>query len=115
MLKAWQANCSVPIKSFELELLAADFLRQSPWRLNDFFYFDWIIRNFFAYLYHRANTFVMVPGTLERIFLGNEWQSRSATAYNRAVKACEHEETNRVEAAGEEWQKILGLQVPRTV
>lgn len=44
MLKAWQNCCSVPIKSFQLELLAADFLGNSPWRLRDFFWFDWITR-----------------------------------------------------------------------
>ena len=114
MLKAWQSECAVPIKSFQLELLAADFLAQSPWRLHDFFWFDWISRDFFAYLYQRANTFVTVPGTHELIFLGNEWQSRAASAYNRAVKACDFEYDNKVEAAGEVWQKIFGPQIPRT-
>ncbi len=115
MLKAWQMNCSVPLKSFQLELLAADFLQQSPWRQNDFFYFDWICRDFFAYLYFRANTFVTVPDTLERIFLGEEWQSRCESAYRRAFRACENEKINCVEAAGEEWQKIFGLLIPRSV
>ena len=115
MLKAWQAYCSVPIKSFQLELLAAAFLAQSPWRLKDFFWFDWIARDFFAYLYHGANSFVLVPGTLESIFLGNEWRSRAATAYYRAEKACEHETINLVAAAGEEWQQIFGQQIPRAM
>ena len=115
MLKAWQANCSVQIKSFQLELLAADFLGKSPWRLNSFFYFDWIMRDFFAYLYHRANSYVVVPGTFETIYLGNEWQSRVETAYYRAEKACRYEKDNLVEAAGEEWQKIFGQHIPRIV
>lgn len=115
MLKAWQAWCAVPIKSFQLELLAADFLAHSPWRLMSFFWFDWICRDFFAYLYYRANTFVTVPGTRETIPLGNGWQSRAESAYWRAVKACENEARNSVEAAGEEWQKIFGPQIPRTV
>lgn len=114
MLKAWQEYCSVPIKSFQLELLAADFISRSPWRLYDYFWFDWICRDFLAYLYHRANRSVVVPGTLETIYLGNAWQSRAESAYWRAVKACEHEQHNRVEAAGEEWQKIFGSQIPRT-
>jgi hypothetical protein len=112
MLKSWQSYCSVPIKSFQLELLAADFISQSPWRLYD--WFDWITRDFFAYLYHRANTFVVVPGTLEKVYLGSEWQSRAESAYYRAMKACDHERYNRVEAAGDEWQKIFGSQIPRT-
>lgn len=115
MLKSWQAFCSVPIKSFELELLAADFMGRSPWRYKDWFWFDWIIRDFFAYLYYRANSFVVVPGTFESIYLGNAWQSRATTAYWRAEKACRCEEFNLVEAAGEEWQKIFGLQIPQTV
>lgn len=115
MLKSWQARCSVPIKSFELELLAADFIGRSPWRFKDFFWFDWITRDFFAYLYHRANSSVVVPGTFESIYLGNAWQSRATTAYLCAEKACRYEEFNQVEAAGEEWQKIFGLQIPQTV
>lgn len=115
MLKAWQACCSVPIKSFELELLAADFLGKSLWRLMDFFWFDWITRDFFEYLYHQANSRAVVPGTLETIDLGNKWQSRAATAYWCAEKACGYEKINLVNAAGEEWQKIFGLQIPRTV
>lgn len=115
MLKVWQAVCSVPIKSFQLELVAADFLGKSPWRMKDFFWFDWIVRDFFAYLYHRANSLVLVPGTFESIYLGNEWQSRAETAYYRAEKACRYEENNMVEAAGEEWQKIFGTDIPRMV
>lgn len=115
MLKCWQDSCSVPIKSFEIELLAADFIGQSPWRLHDFLWFDWITRDFFAYLYHRANSPVIVPGTFETIYLGNAWQSRAETAYWRAEKACRYEQLNQVEAAGDEWQKIFGFQIARTV
>lgn len=113
MLKAWQANCSVPIKSFHLELLATEFIAQSPWRLYDWFYFDWIVRDFFAFLYHRANGFVLVPGTYEVMTLGNDWQSKAESAYRRAAKACDCEYQNRVTDAGGEWQKIFGCDVPR--
>jgi hypothetical protein len=115
MLKAWQAWCSAPIKSFHLELLAMEFIGQSPWRLKDFFYFDWITRDFFEFLYRRANGYIIVPGTYEVIALGDAWQSRALSAHQRAVKACDHERDNLVEAAGDEWQKIFGLDVPRTV
>lgn len=115
MLKAWQANCSVPIKSFQIELLAAEFIAQSPWRFRDAFWFDWLIRDLFAYMYYRANTNIMVPGTYELIPLGNAWQSRAESAYGRAAKACDYERDNLVLTAGEEWQKIFGQQIPRAV
>jgi Second Messenger Oligonucleotide or Dinucleotide Synthetase domain len=115
MMKAWQASCSVPIKSFHLELLATQFIVQSPWRLRGWFYFDWIARDFFAFLFYRANETILVPGTSEVIFLGNAWQSYAASAYRRASKACDYEYENRISEAGEEWQKIFGAQIPRTV
>ena len=113
MLKAWQDYCSVPIKSFHLELVAAEFLLQSPWRLRDYFWFDWITRDFFAYLSSKASASMAIPGLDERIYLGNEWQSRTLTAWGRAFRACEFDRQNLVEAAGEEWQKVFGDDLPR--
>lgn len=115
MLKAWQACCSVPIKSFHLELVASEFIAQSAWRLNNWFYFDWIMRDFFAFLYNRANGIVVRPGIFEIISLGDAWKSRAESAYNRALKACAYERDNRIAEAGDEWQKIFGIDIPRTV
>jgi len=115
MLKAWQAWCLVDVKSFHLELLAAEFIAQSPWSLKDFFYFDWITRDFFAFLCRRANGYVVVPGTGEVMALGDAWLSRAQSAHQRATKACEYERDNLIETAGDEWQKIFGPNVPRSV
>lgn len=115
MMKGWQTYCNVPLKSFCIELLAADFLQQCPWGKNGYFWYDWITRDFFAYLYGKANTHLFVPGTYEMIWLGDEWQSRAESAYNRAVKACSYEYNDWISLAGEEWQKIFGNQIPQTV
>jgi hypothetical protein len=115
MSKAWQEHCSVPLKSFQLELIAAEFLAQSPWRIYDFFWFDWISRDFFRYLYWKANKSITVPGNAEVIYLGDDWQSRALSAYWRAVKACDYEKDNQIAEAGDDWQKIFGQQIARTV
>jgi Second Messenger Oligonucleotide or Dinucleotide Synthetase domain len=112
MLKAWQDHCSVPIASFALELVAAEYIAQSPWRLNDFFYFDWLVRDFFVYLYTKAGQRMILPGTGEIILLGDDWKSRVVTAYGHAVEACDCERDNYVYLAGEEWQKIFGQRIP---
>ena len=115
MLKVWQERCSVPIKSFQLELISADFILASSWRYYDFSWFDWIVRDFFAYLYHRAYTFVTVPGTLDLIPLGADWQRQAGLAYHRALKACNYEKHNAVRAAGMEWYRIFGPQIPQMI
>ena len=115
MLKAWQANCSVPIKSFYLELLAINFLNQSAWKNKSHLYYDWICRDFFEWMIGQAGSFVFAPGTIETLWLGDGWKSRAESAHGRAVKACEHETANRMIEAGDEWQKIFGTDIPRIV
>lgn len=115
MLKAWQAWCSVPIKSFYLELLAIEFLDQCQWRNHDFFYYDWISRDFFSWVITKANTYLWAPGTYDPLWLGEEWKSRAESAYARAVKACDYERANDMANAGDEWQKIYGTDIPKWV
>ncbi len=112
MMKAWQYHCNVPLKSFCIELVAADFLRQYQWARNGFSYYDWIMRDFLGYLCDRANQYVFVPGTYKATWLGDAWLSRAETAHGRAVKACNYEMKNYIYPAGEEWQKIFGTQIP---
>jgi hypothetical protein len=115
MLKAWQWYCNVPIKSFHLELIAAAFLEQSPWRNYGYFYYDYFIRDFFAYLLAHANGTLYAPGTNEPMLLGDDWRSRAETAQARALRACQFEYVDQVASAGEEWQKIFGNQIPMHV
>ena len=115
MMKAWQHRCNVPLKSFCIELVATDFLRQCQWARNNFSYYDWVARDFFKHLYESANSYVFVPGTYEAICLGDAWRSRAQAAYGRAVKACDYEMNGWTSFAGEEWQKIFGTQIPKWV
>ena len=115
MLKCWQAWCSVPIKSFYLELLSIDFLEQWMYKDQSYFFYDWMCRDFFAWLIFKVNSFVLAPGTYEILWLGDAWKSKAESAYSRAVKACDFERSNDMLRAGDEWQKIFGLDIPRYV
>lgn len=108
MFKIWQQECSVPLKSFHIELLAKEFIRVSPWGASSYFWFDWLIRDFFKFIQGKANQYVFVPGTAEAINIGDGWKSRCDSAYDRAVKACEYEHLDLVSLAGDEWKKIFG-------
>lgn len=112
MMKAWQRNCSVPLKSFYIELLVTDFVNQSPWRLNGYFYYDWLVRDFFTYLLSKANSYLFAPGTYEMMWLGEDWKSKCETAQARAIKACDFEHVDSISLAGDEWKKIFGDQIP---
>lgn len=111
MMKRWQEHCSVPLRSFWIELLAVNFLRGWEHSGKSTVYYDWMCRDFFAFLVSKANGLLLAPGTYEWIWLGNEWVTRAQTAYGRAVNACNDEEEYPY-TAGEEWQKIFGADIP---
>ena len=112
MMKQWQRDNNVPLKSFQIERLAVEFLATWDNRQRDHFWYDWMVRDFLAYLCSRANTYIYMPGTNEMVWLGSEWLSRAQTAYGRALKACEYEDGNYEIHAGEQWQFIFGSAIP---
>lgn len=112
MMKTWQANCSVQLKSFWIELLAVNFLHSWPHREQSKFSYDLMVRDFFEYLKGMANRVLYVPGTSESILLGDAWLSRAESAYLLAAKACLHEAAGDGLNAGLEWQKIFGTDIP---
>jgi hypothetical protein len=115
MMKCWQAHCSVPLKSFHIELLAIDFLSTWGNRGKSTTWYDYMSRDFFEFILKRQNTHVYAPGTGEAMYLGSSWASRAETALSRARKACTHEANSEWAQAGDEWQKIFGADIPKYV
>jgi len=109
-LKAWKRECNVEIKSICLEVLANLFVSQWYWRYQTIFYYDWMIRDFFAFLWNYVNGHIRPAGITEWIPLGDCWATKCRTGYNRAVKACEYEHADKGFEASSEWQKIFGSQ-----
>lgn len=112
MAKQWQRYCNVDIKSFMLERLVIDYLYDVSAMRIDYQWWDWLIRDFFAYMTTRANGVVTMPGTLQQVALGDAWLSRAQSALARCVKACDYEAENEMLLAGGEWQKVFGDMIP---
>lgn len=116
IMKQWRRHCNVPIKSFHIEQLVREALADMDWGKNSEFWFDWIVRDVFLYMYGRAGGgFYMPGGYNEWISLGDGWKSNVLTAYQRACKACDYERANLNLSAGAEWQKIFGGMIPEQV
>ncbi len=114
MAKQWQRHCNVPIKSFQLERIAIEFLGWWPYS-RDLFWIDWMIRDFFAYLASRAGGSFVMPGTNATVFLGTAWQSKALTAQAAAARAFDYEHVNENILAGLEWQSIFGTMIALAV
>lgn len=116
IFKQWKRHCNVPIKSFHLEQLIGEALPQMSWGSNDEFWFDWIVRDVFAYIIARTGGGFFMPGGFnEWIDLGDAWKLKAETAYQRTLEACEYERQNMNISAGSKWQKIFGTAIPEMV
>lgn len=112
MMKKWQEYCSVPLKSFLVELVAIEFIASWQYHGKTSVYYDWMVRDFLQFLINKAGSYVLVPGTFEIVWLGSDWKSRAESAYNRAVKGCQYEAENNNTDAWWEWHNIFGDDVP---
>lgn len=115
MLKAWKRKCNVPLKSITLEIAACSFVHQWPYNQQSIFWYDWMVRDFFAFLWQHRNGTAHIPGIQETINLGDLWVPRCESAYSRAVKACEYEYKDLGVLAEDEWKKIFGDQFTRAI
>jgi hypothetical protein len=108
ILKKWQENCNVPIKSLVIELRVVNFLKSYEYAKKSTVYYDWMVRDFFKKLLDFVNGQCEMPGSNEKIYYGSLWQSKAESAYNRAKKACEYESKKEYTSATQEWKKIFG-------
>jgi Second Messenger Oligonucleotide or Dinucleotide Synthetase domain len=112
MLKSWQRENNVQLKSFQIERIAIFFLNQWQYSHHDLFWYDWMIRDFFGFLVQQPNKWFVMPGNNEVIYLGDEWLFQAQRAQKHALAACENEHDNYEATAGLDWQKIFGTTVP---
>lgn len=111
MLKCWQTECNVPLKSYQLEALAVEFVDGWSNKGNSLFWYDWMVRDFFAYLCTKANSFVFQPGTFEISYIGSEWLVKAQKAHKLALQACAYEISNNDILANMYWKEIFGDEI----
>lgn len=111
IMKQWQRHCAVPLKSYVLERLVIELLRTWPYG-RSYFWYDWLIRDYFAHLIAHINRAIIMPGTSEWVSLGDAWASKARVAHAAALRACDYERDNENILAGAEWQSIFGAHMP---
>lgn len=97
VIKKWSENCSVILKSFEIESKVVDFLSQSMDKSKEC---SILVRDFLGYFRDCAR---------------DEARSHLGTAYNRASRACDLEENGEIDKATGEWKKIFGDDFPSSI
>jgi len=89
MVKKWSENCSVKLKSFQIEEKVVDFFTFSDFDKE----YSILARDFLGYFCDLVD---------------ENARSHLKTAYNRACKACDFQRAGKIKEAIEEWKKIFG-------
>ena len=113
IIKRWQDYCKVPLKSFWIELLAVEFLETWDYVGKGPVYYDWMVRDFFSFLFNRSFLWLIMPGTWDPIYIGDNWKYKASIAYDHASTACRYECLGMSWSAGQEWSKIFGPDILR--
>lgn len=114
MLKTWQYEHAVPIKSFHLELLAIEFLDAWHYRRLGSTFYDWMVRDFFTFLLGRADAVLTHPHTGERMWLWDDWVPDARRALRQATDACDFAEHKIDSLAIDKWRAVFGADFPTT-
>lgn len=91
MIKKWAEQCSVKIKSYDIENQVLVFFFSNDTKYDEY---SILIKDFFKYFHNNTSN--------------ENLKSHLSTALNRATKACEFEDENKIEEAVDEWKKIFG-------
>ncbi|MDP6804459.1 MAG: hypothetical protein QF902_03905 [Rhodospirillales bacterium] len=112
MLKAWRRERDVPLGSFAIELLVTEFVTTWNYQRRGLLFYDWMVRDFFFWLYHQDGRALSIPGANDRFGLGNAWLGAARLAFAAARRACDAERQNASDAALGDWRGIFGSSFP---
>lgn len=108
MVKRWADYCSVPLRSFMIELLVVEYLNTHA---SDTTY-PQLVKEFFDFLLIKRNISIYSPASSNFVHLGEDWYSKAESAVTRNIRAVDFEAKEDYENASREWKKVFGEVFP---
>lgn len=113
MMRVWKNQWSVPIGGLLIDALAYQFITNWEHRNESFMYYDFLSRDFFAYLSNQntSQTYWKAPGSGQFVY-GNDFQYKAKRCYNIAIEATKLGLDNKSWSARSKWREIYGTNYP---
>lgn len=114
MARAWKDKWDVPIGGLLIDTLAYNFLKQWEHKDKSFTYYDWMTRDFFAYLKDQDpdKNYWLAPGSSQYVWRKGKFEYKALRCYNIAVEALDYERDNMGASANLKWREIYGTKFP---
>ena len=114
MARAWKNKWDVPIGGLLIDTLAYNFLKQWEYRDKSFIYYDWMTRDFFAYLKSQNSDkqYWLAPGSSQYVWRKGTFEYKALCCYNISLEALKYESNNMPYTANQKWREIYGNKFP---
>ncbi len=114
MMRAWKYYCSVPINGLLIDTLAYRFLCDWAHRKDSYLYYDWMTRDFFAYLKNQSDTQTVwyAVGSGQAINNPDNFRYKATLAYNITNEAIAFLGDSKESSAKQKWKEIYGARFP---
>ena len=116
MMRAWKSTWNVQIGGLLVDTLAYQFIDGWKYRTKSYLYFDYMCRDFFAYLAEedRNQAYWRAPGSGQYVHRKDPFQRKATRCYNLSIEAIEHETASpkRERSAKQRWRELFGTSFP---
>jgi hypothetical protein len=114
MMRTWKERHNVPIKGLLIDTLAYQFISTWEYRFKSYLYYDWMIRDFFQFLYNQDSikTYWLAPGSSQRVYRTGAFEYRAGQAYKLSLEAIEYNESDMPYSERNKWREIFGTIYP---
>nr|WP_315231881.1 nucleotidyltransferase [uncultured Albidiferax sp.] len=113
MARAWRDQNSVSMSGMLIDTLAYQFMSDWPYRDKSYVYFDWMSRDFFAFLSGLSSTqsYWTAPGSGSYVY-GSGFQYKARQAELRTIEAIASQQANYDYTAKQTYRTIYGTNFP---
>jgi hypothetical protein len=114
MTRAWRNKWNVPMGGLLIDTLANNFLINWKYKEKSYMYYDWMRRDFFAYLSNQnpQKEYWLAVGSKQYIHRKGNFEYKAKQSYKLALEAIEYESKGMNYSAAQKWREIYGTDYP---
>lgn len=116
MTRAWRNKWKVPMGGLLIDTLANNFLMSWEYKDKSYTYYDWMSRDFFAYLSNQNSQqeYWLAVGSKQYIYRNRKgnFEYKAQQCYNLVLEAIDYESKNMNYSANQKWREIYGTTYP---
>lgn len=110
MARVWKGYWSVPIGGLLIDTFAYNFLRNWQYKDKSYFYYDFMVRDFFKYVKDQDpdKNYWLAPGSGQYVWRKGNFEHKALRCFNISLEAVSAESDGYEYTANQKWKEIFG-------